>query len=1132
MNITFPVYIRQIKGTATRRVNYHTSLLFFPEFCTENESLQRALSRLRSTVKKQTDLSGSLLNHERLAGMVFNPDLKTVKQKLTLKVGGDYVTCKFFFVIVDCMGTRFAFCPDTQCGWFEINQSRSDSLEPRASEVLTSYFNQAINDHRQHMVNPQASAYDSARWITTIGVDVRTRQVTQDETASKMQALWSNEEVNGAQELNKTGRCLDTLYPDDLGHAIGRDRQAELLQQLLESDDRRPVLLLGGHLVGKTALVHEVVRRRIEARGSERQQIRSSSKRNVWLLAPQRLIAGMSYVGQWENRVLAILSEAAQRDHVLYFDDLIGLFRAGQSRDSSLCVADLLKPVLQDRAVRVLAEITPQAFDVLSELDRSFAEHFHVVRVEPTSREQTWQVATSVVRDLEFHHNCVLGPAAIAKSIELQRQYAPNASFPGKAVRFLRQLAIKLDHVSPSDVIREFCETAGVAQNMVDDERNFDRAHIHDFFQSALVGQRAAVEACADVILTAKTRLNPPGKPLATLLFPGPTGVGKTECAKQLAKFLFRGSERLLRFDLNEFKTSYSAARLLGTCDQPEGLLTGAVRRQPFCVVLLDEIEKAHPDVFDILLQVIGEGRLTDSQGRTTDFSNALIIMTSNLGTRRAGQAPGFIDSGEPHDYIAAAEKFFRPEFFNRIDRIVPFHPLDQPQISRIAGMLMNKVVAREGIVRRRCILQVGAGLINRLVEQGYHPDLGARAMKRAIEAEFTQPVANRLAMIRSDVPTVIEVNTVEGGDNVLKVQVHELNHVEPTKRPAYTPDYPELIRAARQCVDRLRDQYFSRRPQGEISTSGMNAELIRHFALREQADSITDLTRGMLESIKQNRADKGRPAILTTTRKRSRNKGRYGGVDTRRVLVEINSVDDVHQFVNETFAAMEQPSSTLDPVAQKLIDQCAMLQSMCQNNIDQAMFFLQIFDSDTRRQSPTADDLHSAAALLKEFTHRVTDVNSVFRYFDYTQFEKMGFEKGTVTTAFDPLATCSIVHLKGDGLGAVLEQQTGTSLYCDSSGKLSLIKTGFIPPSDPGFATLVEMTDGRDKWQVDELPKPVFDSMTRNSSWNTLRMFDYRDRVIDFRTGTTCKISTPDGMTNLIHGGLTLPDEFSQFCQ
>ncbi len=232
------------------------------------------------------------------------------------------------------------------------------------------------------------------------------------------------------------------------------------------------------------------------------------------------------------------------------------------------------------------------------------------------------------------------------------------------------------------------------------------------------------------------------------MLLLGPTGVGKTEFAKSLANYLFGNSDRLLRFDMNEYVSPNAVPQLVGTFAQPEGLLTAAVRRQPFAVLLFDEIEKGHPDVFDLLLQVLGEGRLTDARGRTTDFSNTIIVLTSNLGTQRTESGLGFggVSSQGASTAIRAAENFFRPEFFNRLDRVIPFDRLSRDDMTIIARHLMADVLHRDGLVRRQCVLNATPQAIEWVIDQGYNPVLGARALKRAIEKELTRPIAAFLA--------------------------------------------------------------------------------------------------------------------------------------------------------------------------------------------------------------------------------------------------------------------------------------------------------------------------------------------------------------------------------------------------
>ena len=555
--------------------------------------------------------------------------------------------------------------------------------------------------------------------------------------------------------MQRVGRCLDWLYPDELDRALLRDTEVDELFRLLAAPDRRPVLIVGPRQCGKTTLLHEVVFRRVADRKSP-----FVNRDCTWLLSPQRLISGMSYVGQWENRLLGILKHAKKRHYVLT-DDLVGLFvRNLGELDTAPPSA---KPFLE-RRVRVVGEITPEGLRVLQERDRSFADLFHVLPVRELPDAETLRVLIGVQRRLEGKFRCGFDVDALPAVIDLQRRYERTGAFPGKAARMLTRLAVKADAdraagektdeprdpstpavtVTRDGVLTEFQAQSGLSVQFLDRRARLNREDILSAIQTQVIGQDEAVEAAGDVIAVAKARLNDPDRPLAAFLFLGPTGVGKTETAKAVARYLFGDADRLVRFDMNEYVNPGSAARLVGTFDQPEGLLTTAIRRQPFAVVLLDEIEKADPEVFDLLLQVLGEGRLTDALGRTADFTNGIIILTSNLGVRESEAQVGFREGGSAAaaSYVRAAERFFRPEFFNRLDRVLPFRRLSRDHTRKIADRLVTDVLNREGFRQRKCVLNVTPAAVERVIDAGYDPFLGARAMKRAVERQLTQPAA------------------------------------------------------------------------------------------------------------------------------------------------------------------------------------------------------------------------------------------------------------------------------------------------------------------------------------------------------------------------------------------------------
>ncbi|MEZ4221670.1 MAG: AAA family ATPase [Polyangiaceae bacterium] len=519
------------------------------------------------------------------------------------------------------------------------------------------------------------------------------------------------------------------------------ERDCSSLVSLLQDRDRPSGVLVGPSGAGKTTLMT--------------QALEAVPALDVFATSGAELVAGQSFLGQLEQRLDRVLGAAAELDAVLYFEELDDLFsgRPGGYED----IASVVQRYLERGRVRLFGELSPERYDRLRQHYPGFFSHLSLVDVEPLSRED----AVTALRRRSERERAKGSPALDADAAErlvaLVERYDPYHALPGKAVAFAEELA-STRIAEPAedgslalrtdDVFRGMSIRSGVPEFILRDERSLALAEVERFFQARLVGQSTAIRGVADVICLLKAGLQPAGRPLASFLFVGPTGVGKTELAKALARFLFGSAERLLRFDMSEYADPGSAQRLIRGSEREAGLLTGGIRDQPFSVVLLDEIEKADAAVFDLLLQVLGEGRLSDARGQTTWFSNAIIIMTSNLGATRQRSGMGFGDANtdEQAFYAGVIREHFRPEFVNRLDRIICFEPLGPEQIREVANIALSKLRQRDGFTSRNIELEVSAAALAHLARTGYSPSYGARGLRRHLEQFLVAPAAQLVA--------------------------------------------------------------------------------------------------------------------------------------------------------------------------------------------------------------------------------------------------------------------------------------------------------------------------------------------------------------------------------------------------
>lgn len=863
MTFAIPIVIEESPGRSGVPV-FSASPVFGGEPSERGEKLARVVSRLTAALHRHLLELSQGPRQDRLALWTQEPNLDETTVELRLELESGSAARRFFLVGRPALGRRIYFAPRLPAVAFEVLPGQD--LKERAQRVFTRHFRD-----REKSGEP----FDFEDFTIRGSARLSLLEVTLEpavEVRRPKKSPWAQlagddeEKPDGDAELRRTSQHLNSLYPDDLDRAVGRDESVGELLRFLSGQDRRPVLLLGPRKVGKTAVLHEAIRRMEAVRAARKSRAagdttvdwtidESISPRHVWHVSPMRLISGMSVVGQWETRVEAILAHATARDLVLYVDDLPGLFTAGVSSASDLNVAALLKPCLERRSVRVVAEITPEAWRVLCERDRSLADLFHVMHLRETSGIETSRILIAFARDLEAAHRCEFRPEVIPTVCALLGQFARDAAFPGKAAGFLRRLATAGERrdIRSADVFSEFASQTGLGSWLVDPSLATDFSEIVDRIAASLSGQPAVVEAFAVAIAKLKARLNDSARPLGVFLLLGPTGVGKTQSAKALAAALFGDANRLLRFDMNEFVDASAVGRLVGTAYAPDGLLSSAIRRQPFNVVLLDEIEKASPEVFDLLLGVLDEGRLTDALGRVSDFTNTFVLLTSNLGVREAGSRLGFATN--PADataaYVSAAEKFFRPEFFNRIDAILPFNELDPAVLQSIASGLIAGVMSRIGLLRRECTLRVLPEAARRLVALGHHPQLGARALKRTIERELTAPLAEQLTSMVPGVPHHAQLGLRHDRFEVV------IRALVPIERSASWSDcIPEfsatgrcrgvtarqVLDAVRDALDRIEASLGARSEPARIEIGNIRPEQEHAIYCREQIHRVDAL--------------------------------------------------------------------------------------------------------------------------------------------------------------------------------------------------------------------------------------------------------------------------------------------------
>lgn len=678
-----------------------------------------------------------------------------------------------------------------------IHVQSSGRTEVTGANVLVAIFAERESNAAYFLQEQDMTRYDAVNFIAHgVAKDPafgESRPVTGSTDGETIEGSEAEEEKSALAKY-----CVDLnakAAKGDVDPLIGRAHEVERCIQVLCRRRKNNPLLVGDPGVGKTAIAEGLA---FKITQGETPEVLSNA--TIYSLDMGALLAGTRYRGDFEERLKAVMTEMEDHpDAVLFIDEIHTVIGAGATSGGAMDASNLLKPALQGGKLRCMGSTTYKEFRQHFEKDRALARRFQKIDVNEPSVEDAVKILRGLKPHFEEHHSIKYTADAIKSAVELASRYINDRKLPDKAidvideagaaqhlvaeskrrktigVKEIEAVVAKIARIPPKNVTKDDAEV------LKDLEKSLKRV---------VFGQDTAIEALSSAIKLARAGLREPEKPIGNYLFAGPTGVGKTEVAKQLADTL--GVE-LLRFDMSEYMEKHAVSRLIGAppgyvgFDQG-GMLTDGVDQNPHCVLLLDEMEKAHPDVYNILLQVMDHGKLTDHNGRTTDFRNVILIMTSNAGAAELSKnALGFgRDNREGEDAIAI-ERHFTPEFRNRLDAIISFGALPKPVILRVVEKFVLQLEAQ--LIDRNVHIELTNAAADWLADKGYDSKMGARPLSRVIQEHIKKPLAEELLFGK----------LVKGG--VVKVGVKagklDLKYIEPEQgKIAGSGNKPPLLTA------------------------------------------------------------------------------------------------------------------------------------------------------------------------------------------------------------------------------------------------------------------------------------------------------------------------------------------------
>ncbi|MEM7074876.1 MAG: ATP-dependent Clp protease ATP-binding subunit ClpA [Pseudomonadota bacterium] len=682
-----------------------------------------------------------------------------------------------------------------------IHVQSSGRTEVTGANVLVAIFAERESNAAYFLQEQDMTRYDAVNFIAhgvakdpAFGESRPVQGVDEAETDNAKPSDEGEQVENGESALAKY--CVDLNEKSrrgDVDPLIGRDGEVERCIQVLCRRRKNNPLLVGDPGVGKTAIAEGLAHKIVQG-----ETPKVLSKTTIFSLDMGALLAGTRYRGDFEERLKAVVTELEEHpDAVLFIDEIHTVIGAGATSGGAMDASNLLKPALQGGKLRCMGSTTFKEFRQHFEKDRALSRRFQKIDVVEPTVEDTVKILKGLKPYFEEHHSVKYTNDAIQTAVDLSARYINDRKLPDKAIdvideagaaQHLLAASKRRKSIGPKEIENVVAKIARIPPKNVSKDDAEVLKDLQASLKRVVFGQDKAIEALSASIKLARAGLREPEKPIGNYLFTGPTGVGKTEVAKQLADTL--GVE-LLRFDMSEYMEKHAVSRLIGAppgyvgFDQG-GLLTDGVDQHPHCVLLLDEIEKAHPDVFNILLQVMDHGNLTDHNGRTVNFRNVVLIMTSNAGaTEQAKAAIGFGRERREGEDMAAVERTFTPEFRNRLDAVISFAALPKDVILQVVEKFVLQLEAQ--LMDRNVTIELTRPAAEWLAEKGYDDKMGARPLGRVIQEHLKKPLAEELLFGKLAKGGIVKVGVKDGQIDI---------RVEGPDRPRLSGKKPPLLTA------------------------------------------------------------------------------------------------------------------------------------------------------------------------------------------------------------------------------------------------------------------------------------------------------------------------------------------------